>query len=110
MIHWERFAVSTALWSGRGNKACLLPERVSTWGTLVFRDGDYFGKTVNVAARIADYARPGEVLISDSAAQHLPAESTVTLRTVGPIALKGVSDPLTLHTVTSVREQVRNPR
>src|SRR5205823_5240020 len=31
-------------------------------GKVVFRDGDYFGRTVNIAARIADYARPGEVL------------------------------------------------
>ncbi len=37
-------------------------------GPVVFRDGDYFGRTVNVAARIADYARPGEVLLSDSIA------------------------------------------
>jgi hypothetical protein len=31
----------------------------------VFQDSDYFGRTVNVAARITDYARPGEVLASD---------------------------------------------
>jgi class 3 adenylate cyclase len=28
-------------------------------GPVVFQDGDYFGRTVNVAARITDYARPG---------------------------------------------------
>ena len=28
-------------------------------GQVVFQEGDYFGRTVNVAARIADYARPG---------------------------------------------------
>jgi class 3 adenylate cyclase len=32
---------------------------------VVSQDGDYFGRTVNVAARITDYARPGEVLVSD---------------------------------------------
>jgi adenylate cyclase len=37
-------------------------------GPVVFQDGDYFGRTVNVAARITDYARPGEVLVSDSVA------------------------------------------
>jgi class 3 adenylate cyclase len=29
---------------------------------VVFQEGDYFGRTVNIAARIADYARPGKVL------------------------------------------------
>ena len=33
-------------------------------GPVVFQEGDYFGRTVNLAARIAEYARPGEVLVS----------------------------------------------
>ncbi|MGH3042459.1 MAG: hypothetical protein ACRDNG_12110 [Gaiellaceae bacterium] len=33
-------------------------------GPDVFRAGDYFGQTVNLASRIADYARPREVLVS----------------------------------------------
>lgn len=33
-------------------------------GPVVFQDGDYFGGTVNIAARITDYARPGEVLVT----------------------------------------------
>ena len=28
-------------------------------GNVIFREGDYFGRTVNVASRIAEYARPG---------------------------------------------------
>ena len=31
---------------------------------MVFQEGDYFGRTVNIAARIAEYARPGEVLVT----------------------------------------------
>jgi adenylate cyclase len=36
-------------------------------GPVVFQNGDYFGRTVDIAARITDYARPGEVLVSDPA-------------------------------------------
>jgi len=41
-------------------------------GPVVFRDGDYFGQTVNVAARISDYARPGEVLVSQAVIEEVP--------------------------------------
>jgi adenylate cyclase len=33
-------------------------------GPAVHRDGDWFGGTVNLAARVADAARPGEVLLT----------------------------------------------
>jgi adenylate cyclase len=65
-------------------------------GPVVFQDGDYFGRTVNTAARIADYARPGEVLVSQEvldAADQAP----VTFTEIGPVELKGVSGPLRLH-------------
>ena len=43
----------------------LPPARVGIHaGPVVFQEGDYFGRTVNIAARIAEYARPGEVLVS----------------------------------------------
>jgi class 3 adenylate cyclase len=34
---------------------------------LIEQEGDFFGPTVNVAARIAKYARPHEVLVSEEA-------------------------------------------
>ena len=37
-------------------------------GPVVVQGGDYFGRTVNLAARIAAYARPGQVLVSASVA------------------------------------------
>ena len=50
--------------------AGLPPARVGiTSGPVVFRDGDYFGRAVNMASRITDYARPSEVLLSEAVAE-----------------------------------------
>ena len=37
--------------------------------------GDYFGVDVNIAARLADAAKPGEILVSEPALEKLPAGS-----------------------------------
>jgi adenylate cyclase len=49
-------------------RAISAPARVGiNAGPVVVQEGDYFGRTVNVAARIADYAGPREVLVSEQA-------------------------------------------
>jgi adenylate cyclase len=67
-------------------------------GPVVFQDGDYFGRTVNVAARITDYARPGEVLVSDQVVADADRLEAVRFEPVGPVSLKGLSAPITLYT------------
>jgi adenylate cyclase len=68
-------------------------------GRVVFREGDYFGRTVNVASRIVDYARPGEVLVSDEVRKRWRGQG-VRFDPLGPVALKGLKDELMLHTVS----------
>jgi adenylate cyclase len=66
-------------------------------GAVVFQEGDYFGRTVNIASRIAGYARAGEVVVSQEvvdATDGIP----VTFTDIGPVELKGVSGALHLHT------------
>jgi adenylate cyclase len=65
-------------------------------GPVVFQEGDYFGRTVNVAARIAEYARPGEVLVSQEVVDAADA-APVSFVEVGPVELKGVSGVLRLY-------------
>jgi adenylate cyclase len=67
-------------------------------GPVVFQHGDDFGRTVNVAARITDYARPGEVLVSDSVVTATSGPRGVRYQPIGPITLKGVLTLVTLHT------------
>jgi adenylate cyclase len=65
-------------------------------GPVVFQEGDYFGRTVNIASRIAEYARPGEVLVSQEVVEAASA-TPVTFMEVGHVELRGVSDALRLH-------------
>jgi adenylate cyclase len=64
-------------------------------GPVIFQEGDYYGRTVNVAARIADYARPGEVLVSQEVVDAADGTS-VTFTGIGAVELKGVSGALQL--------------
>ncbi|HEX2422761.1 MAG TPA: adenylate/guanylate cyclase domain-containing protein [Actinomycetota bacterium] len=59
-------------------------------GPVLFQEGDYFGQTVNLSARIADYARQGEVLVSQAVAD-ASKETGITFGDIGPVELKGVS-------------------
>jgi len=59
-------------------------------GPVLFQAGDYFGQTVNLSARIAEYARPGEVLVSQAVAD-ASREIGIAFADIGPVELKGVS-------------------
>jgi adenylate cyclase len=65
-------------------------------GPLIFQDGDYFGRTVNMAARIAAYARAGQVLVSNEV-QQVTTDPGVQFVDIGSVELKGVSRPVRLH-------------
>ena len=65
-------------------------------GPVLFQEGDYFGQTVNVASRIAEYARPGEVLVS-AAVVAASEGASASFTEIGPVELKGVSGTVLLH-------------
>jgi len=60
-------------------------------GPVVFQDGDIYGTTVNIAARLSARADPGEVLVSRPAADRVPQPGL--LQPLGPVELKGVARP-----------------
>jgi len=67
-------------------------------GPAIECDGDYFGAAVNLAARVAARARPGEVLVTPSL---LPAAAALGLAVEdrGPHALHNIAAPVPLHLV-----------
>ncbi len=68
-------------------------------GPVIFQEGDYYGSTVNVAARIAAYAQPGEVMVSQAMVD-ASSDAVVTFRDVGPVELKGVAGAVHLYAAT----------
>jgi class 3 adenylate cyclase len=64
-------------------------------GPVLFQEGDYFGQTVNLSARISEFAEAGEVLVSQAAAD-ASGEDGLSFSDVGPVALKGVFGPVHL--------------
>jgi adenylate cyclase len=64
-------------------------------GPVVYRGGDYYGRVVNIAARIASVAEAGEVVVSSSVVDAC-AGADVAFRPHGEHALKGVDDTVPL--------------
>jgi adenylate cyclase len=68
-------------------------------GPVVFQGGDYFGRTVNLAARIGEQAAPGQVLVTQEIVDRVVPDG-IAFEPVGAVELKGVSEPVLLHAVT----------
>jgi adenylate cyclase len=60
----------------------------ANFGPVIQRDGDYFGRTVNLAARISAQASPGEVLVSPELASLRSPD--LAFRPIGSRELKGI--------------------
>src|SRR4029453_19199038 len=61
-------------------------------GPVVVQGGDYFGRTVNLAARIAAQAGAGQVLVGDSVPGSVSLQD-VTFVEAGEVRLKGITHP-----------------
>ena len=64
-------------------------------GPLIYQSGDYFGRTVNLAARIASYATANQVLVDDQTTL-ASTDADVAFDEIGHVELKGVAQPVRL--------------
>jgi len=64
-------------------------------GPVVVQGGDYFGRTVNLAARIAARASAGQVLVSGSVVESASPEGVAFVE-LGELRLKGFARPVRL--------------
>jgi adenylate cyclase len=64
-------------------------------GPVVVQGGDYFGRTVNLASRVAGRAQAGQVLVTETVAAAVPGDA-VAFSDLGELRLKGFSAPVRL--------------
>jgi adenylate cyclase len=67
-------------------------------GPVIERDGDYFGRTVNLASRLSGIAGPGEIVVDAVTAEALAPADAVSL---GMVVVKGLPAPIPLFRLRS---------
>ena len=73
-------------------------------GSAVERGGDYFGATINVAARVSALAGGGEVLVTGPTAALAPDLEGVLYESRGRQVLRNVAEPVEIFAVVRVDE------
>jgi adenylate cyclase len=74
-------------------------------GAAIYRDGDYFGRDVNLASRVVARARGGEVLATSGAMEAIERSDHLEISTIGQVKLKGFDEPQLLCRVALAPEQ-----
>jgi len=66
-------------------------------GPVIYRDGDYFGRDVNLTSRVVARARGSEVLVTDSVVEAVGDSDHLAFEGIGTMKLKGFDEPRTLY-------------
>jgi len=73
-----------------------LPRMGIHYGEALYRDGDYYGREVNQAARVVARASGGEVLVTRAVVDVAEGVDGLNFRGIGAVGLKGFSEPTEL--------------
>lgn len=68
-------------------------------GAVVEREGDVFGTTVNVAARLAAHAHPGGLLTTETIAIQLTGRDNLRVSSLGELSFKNIAEPIQVYSV-----------
>lgn len=71
------------------------------YGDTIYRDGDYYGRSVNLAARVVSRAQGGEVLLTEPVYDVIPPDPKLSFEPIGDAQLKGIAEPVALYVARS---------
>jgi adenylate cyclase len=68
-------------------------------GEALYRDGDYYGSTPNMAARVLNRADGGEVLVTSAIREECRGGIGMRFASIGKVRMKGFNEPVELFRV-----------
>jgi adenylate cyclase len=74
------------------------------YGEAIYRDGDYYGRDVNQAARVVARAGGGEVLVTRPVVDMAAGVDGLEFDRIGEVRLKGFSEPTELFIASTPRK------
>jgi adenylate cyclase len=80
-----------------------LPRIGVHFGEVLYRDGDYYGREVNQAHRVAARAAGGEVIVTRPVVE--ASESHLVFERIGEVSLKGFTSPTELFLARPAEEE-----
>lgn len=106
-IGLTEWAVSFA--DGKGGEGALPadvpPPRIGIHhGDALYRDGDYYGREVNQAARVVARAGGGEVLVTRAVVEAAAGAEGLAFDRIGEVGLKGFSQPTEIFQALNGRQ------
>ena len=75
------------------------------WGPVLYREGDYLGTTVNVAARLVDAAARHQILVTDAVRREVGSVPGVVFAPLGTRHLRGLSGEVELFEAVAAKIQ-----
>ena len=79
-----------------------LPRIGIHYGLAIYRDGDYYGRDINIAARVAARSGGGEVLVTKPVVEH--AGSHLEFDRIAEVRLKGFTEPTEIFLASTPEE------
>ena len=76
------------------------------FGPVIEDAGDFYGDTVNVAARVTDLAKAGEILVTEDTVVRLSPALRAATRWLDKAAVKGKKEPVGVYMIVSEDENV----
>jgi adenylate cyclase len=67
------------------------------YGRTLYRDGDYYGRNVNLASRVVARAQAGEVLVTEPVRDVVRDGGGLSFEPIGAVELKGFKEPTPLY-------------